>query len=38
MELIDDDEENAHFQAIEDEAEFNRVCDYIQSLDDEDEE
>jgi hypothetical protein len=42
MEYIEEDEDNAHFQTIEDEAEFNRVCDYVKSLeeeyDDEDEE
>ena len=35
MQLVEDDEENAHFEAIEDEAEFNRVCEYVQTLDDE---
>lgn len=43
MEYIEDDEENAHFQTIEDEDEFNRVCEYVKELeeeyeDDEDEE
>jgi len=36
MEYIEDDEDNAHFQTIEDEAEFNRVCEYVQTMDDED--
>ena len=35
MEYVEDDEDNAHFQTIEDEAEFNRVCDYVKSLEDE---
>ena len=35
MEYVEDDEENAHFQTIEDEAEFNRVCDYVKSLEEE---
>ena len=35
MEYIEDDEDNAHFQTIEDEVEFNRVCDYVKSLEDE---
>jgi len=37
MEYIEE-EEVGYFQNIEDEAEFNRVCEYIQSLDDDDEE
>ena len=36
MEYIDDDEENGHFQTIEDENEWNRVCEYVQSMEDED--
>ena len=36
MEYVEDDEENAHFQTIDDEAEFNRVCEYVQNMDDED--
>ena len=36
MEYVEDDEDSAHFQTIEDEAEFNRVCEYVQSLEDED--
>ena len=35
MEYVEYDEENAHFQTIEDEAEFNRVCDYVKSLEEE---
>ena len=37
MEYVEEGDEG-YFQNIDDEAEFNRVCDYIQSLDDEDEE
>lgn len=36
MEYVEDDEDNAHFQTIDDEDEFNRVCEYIQSVNDED--
>lgn len=36
MEYVEDDEDNAHFQTIDDEKEFNRVCEYVQSLEDED--
>ena len=32
MEYVEDDEDNAHFQTIEDEDEFNRVCEYVQSF------
>ncbi len=35
MEYVEDDEDNAHFQTIEDEDEFNRVCDYVKSLEEE---
>ncbi len=35
MEYVEDDEDNAHFQTIEDEDEFNRVCEYVQSFEDE---
>ena len=35
MEYVEDDEDNAHFQTIEDEAEFNRVCDYVKSIEEE---
>ena len=38
MEYVEDDEDNAHFQTIEDEDEFNRVCDYVKSLEEEYEE
>ena len=37
MEYIEEGDEG-YFQNIEDEEEFNRVCEYIQSLDDEEEE
>ena len=37
MEYVEEGDEG-YFQNIEDEAEFNRVCEYIQSLDDEEEE
>ena len=32
MEYVEEDEDNAHFQTIEDEDEFNRVCEYVQSF------
>ena len=32
MEYVEDDEDSAHFQTIEDEDEFNRVCEYVQSF------
>lgn len=35
MEYVEDDEDNAHFQTIEDEDEYNRICEYFQSLEDE---
>ena len=35
MEYVEDDEDNAHFQTIDDEAEFNRVCTYVQELEEE---
>jgi len=40
MEYVEEDEDNAHFQTIEDENEWNRVCEYVQSFSeyDEDEE
>ena len=37
MEYIEEGDEG-YFQNIEDEAEFQRVCEYIESLDDEEEE
>ena len=37
MEYVEEGDEG-YFQNIEDEKEFNRVCEYIQSLDDEEEE
>ena len=36
MQYVEEGEEG-YFKSIEDEEEFNRVCDYIQSIDDEDE-
>ena len=38
MEYVEEGEDEGYFQNIEDEAEFNRVCEYIQSLDDEEDE
>ena len=38
MEYIEEDEDNGYFKSIEDEAEFNRVCEYVQSFEDEDDE
>ena len=35
MEYVEDDEDNAHFQTIDDEDEFNRVCNYVKSLEEE---
>jgi uncharacterized protein YrzB (UPF0473 family) len=35
MQYVEDDEESAHFETIDDEDEFNRVCEYVQSLEDE---
>lgn len=37
MEYVEEGDDG-YFQNIEDEAEFQRVCEYIESLDDEDEE
>lgn len=37
MEYVEENDEG-YFQNIEDEAEFNRVCEYIESLEDEEEE
>ena len=37
MEYVEEGEDG-YFQNIDDEAEFNRVCEYIQSLDDDEEE
>lgn len=36
MEYVEEDEDNGFFRTIEDEDEFNRVCEYVQSLEDED--
>ena len=36
MEYVEDDEDSAHFQTIEDENEFNRVCEYVQTINEED--
>ena len=38
MEYVEESENDGYFQNIEDEAEFQRVCDYIESLEDEEEE
>ena len=38
MEYIKEREDDGYFQNIEDEAEFQRVCAYIESLEDEEEE
>ena len=39
MEYVEEGEDEAYFQNIEDDAEFKRVCEYIENLDDtEDEE
>ena len=38
MEYVEEGEDDGYFQNIEDEDEFNRVCEYIQSLDDDEEE
>lgn len=35
MEYVEEDEDNAHFQTIEDEDEFKRVCAYVQTLEEE---
>ena len=31
MEYVEDDEDNGYFKSLEDEDEFNRVCEYVQS-------
>ena len=36
MEYVEEDEDNGYFKSIEDEAEFNRVCEYVQTMDEED--
>ena len=38
MEYIEESEDDGYFQNIEDESEFQRVCAYIESLEDEEEE
>ena len=38
MEYIEESEDDGYFQNIEDEAEFQRVCAYIESLEDDEEE
>lgn len=38
MEYVEEGEDDGYFQNIEDEAEFQRVCAYIESLEDEEEE
>ena len=37
MEYVENDEDG-YFQSIDDEEEFNRVCDYIESLEEDEEE
>ena len=32
MEYVEESEDNGYFKTIEDEAEFNRVCEYVQSF------
>ena len=32
MEYLETDENNGYFQTIDDEAEYNRVCEYVQSM------
>ena len=36
MEYIEESEDSGYFKSIEDEDEFNRVCEYVQTMDDED--
>ena len=38
MEYVEESEDDGYLQNIEDEAEFQRVCAYIESLEDEEEE
>ena len=38
MEYVEDENEEGYFQSIDDEDEFNRVCAYVESLEDEEEE
>ena len=33
MEYVEEDEDNGYFKSIEDEKEFNRVCEYVQTMD-----
>ncbi len=35
MEYVEENEDNGFFRTIEDEDEFNRVCEYVQTLEDE---
>ena len=37
LEYVEENEDEAYFQNIEDEDEFNRVCEYIESLEYDDE-
>ena len=37
MEYVEEGEDEGYFQNIDDEKEFQKVCEYIQSLDDEEE-
>lgn len=36
MEYVEEDEDSGYFKSIDDEAEFNRVCEYVQTMEDED--
>ena len=36
MEYIEESEDSGYFKSIEDEDEFNRICEYVQTMDDED--
>ena len=36
MEYVEESEDSGYFKTIENEDEFNRVCDYVQTMDDDD--
>ena len=36
MEYVEESDDSGYFKTIEDEDEFNRVCDYVQTMDDDD--
>ena len=38
MEYVEEDENNGYFKTIEDETEFNRVCEYVQTVEEDYEE